>query len=68
MRMSVASEWARVAVQVKLRSLTTSLIRAEKQAAIGVLSAGVAHEVNNPVAIISQNAGLMKDLHFRLTQ
>jgi len=41
------------------RNLESNLIQSEKLAAVGQLAAGVAHEINNPLAAIIANAQLM---------
>jgi signal transduction histidine kinase len=45
----------------ELHENRSQLVEAEKFATLGRFSVGVAHEINNPLAIINEKAGLMKD-------
>jgi C4-dicarboxylate-specific signal transduction histidine kinase len=45
----------------ELRENRAQLVEAEKLATLGRFSVGVAHEINNPLAIINEKAGLMQD-------
>ena len=42
--------------------LREQLVRSDRLAAIGKLASGIAHEINNPLAVIAEKAGWMGDL------
>ena len=47
---------------VKLEELESQLLETYKLAALGKIAADIVHEINNPVAVISEKAGWMKDI------
>lgn len=54
---------AKVAARTaELQAAQTQLVRSEKLATVGQLTASIAHEVNNPIAVIQGNLDLVREL------
>ena len=49
------------ALNKQLKDAQNQLLQSEKLASIGLLAAGVAHEINNPVGFVSYNLGTLKE-------
>ena len=52
----------------ELKATQSKILQQEKMASIGQLAAGVAHEINNPMAFISSNLGTLGKYVHRLTE
>jgi two-component system NtrC family sensor kinase len=58
----VFQNWIPININRKKEIINQQVIESGKLASVGELAAGIAHEINNPVAIMVQEAGWVEDL------
>ena len=54
-------------LQEKVQEQSAVLVQSEKMASIGILAAGVAHEINNPVSFVNGNLTTLKKYSEKIT-
>lgn len=52
----------------ELKNAQSQLVQSEKMASLGLLAAGVAHEINNPIGFVMSNIGTLKEYTDVLSQ
>lgn len=56
------------AVNKEIKETQNQLVQSDKMASVGVLAAGVAHEINNPMSFISSNIESLEDYMTKVEQ